>query len=31
VLVSVQAPPVVEVDTLSDSERGAGGFGSSGA
>jgi dUTP pyrophosphatase len=31
VLVRVQAPPVVEVDTLSDSERGAGGFGSSGA
>jgi len=31
VLVRVEAPPVVEVDTLSDSERGAGGFGSSGA
>ena len=31
VLVRIEAPPVVEVDTLSDSERGAGGFGSSGA
>ena len=31
VLVRVEAPPVIEVDTLSDSERGAGGFGSSGA
>jgi dUTP pyrophosphatase len=31
VLVRVEAPPVLEVDTLSDSERGAGGFGSSGA
>ena len=31
VLVRVEAPPVVEVDALSDSERGAGGFGSSGA
>ena len=31
VLVRVETPPVVEVDELSDSERGQGGFGSSGA
>lgn len=31
VLVRIEAPPVIEVDELSGSERGAGGFGSSGA
>lgn len=31
VLVAVQTPAVVEVDELSESERGQGGFGSSGA
>lgn len=31
VLISVQTPEVVEVDALARSERGAGGFGSSGA
>jgi len=31
VLVSVQRPGVVEVDALGDSERGGGGFGSSGS
>jgi dUTP pyrophosphatase len=31
VLISVQTPDVVEVDALARSERGAGGFGSSGA
>jgi dUTP pyrophosphatase len=31
VLVRVETPEVVEVDALSESERGAGGFGSSGA
>ena len=31
VLVRIEAPPVVEVESLSDSERGAGGFGSSGS
>lgn len=30
VLIAVQAPPLVEVEELSASERGAGGFGSSG-
>jgi dUTP diphosphatase len=31
VLVKVELPTLVEVDALSDSERGAGGFGSSGS
>jgi dUTP pyrophosphatase len=31
VLVGIEAPPVVEVESLSDSERGPGGFGSSGS
>jgi len=31
VLVRIEAPPVVEVESLSDSERGGGGFGSSGS
>ena len=31
VLVRIEAPPVVEVESLSDSERGTGGFGSSGS
>jgi len=31
VLVTVELPTLVEVDALSDSERGAGGFGSSGS
>ncbi len=31
VLVQIEAPPVVEVDALSVSERGEGGFGSSGS
>ncbi|MBV9466537.1 MAG: dUTP diphosphatase, partial [Solirubrobacterales bacterium] len=31
VLVRIETPAVVEVDTLAASQRGAGGFGSSGA
>lgn len=31
VLVRIETPPVVEVDELGESERGSGGFGSSGA